>query len=134
MLTGGVLENSEYLLRGMQVNAAKMRADRHGYHSRSDYGRIRYSGAGGLYWQSRRPSSGRKICHRAMALDCPLQPLLENDPLVSHLSSAQLSQLLDRDALGSTDHFVRQVRRAIKAEMNIHYRLEGPETAPVLVL
>ena len=52
-----------------------------------------------------------KICHRAIALDCPLQPLLENDPLVNqHLSPEQLTPLLDpANAIGSTEHFVRQV-------------------------
>lgn len=121
MLTGGVLENSEYLLRGMLVNAAKMRADldiTHGLIMAESVTQAlaAFIGKADAHHQV------EKICHRAIALDCPLQPLLENDPLVSqHLSSAQLSQLLDpATALGSTDHFVRQVVARYQEQGNEH--------------
>ena len=63
-----------------------------------------------------------KICHRAIALDCPLQPLLENDPLVSqHLTPAQLTPLLDpANAIGSAEHFVRQVLARYQEQGNDH--------------
>ncbi|BBQ83728.1 3-carboxy-cis,cis-muconate cycloisomerase [Klebsiella sp. WP7-S18-CRE-02] len=110
MLSGGVLENSEYLLRGMQVNTAKMRANldiTHGLIMAESVTQAlaAFIGKADAHHQI------EKLCQRAIALDCPLQPLLEKDPLVSqHLSPAQLSQLLDpAAAIGSTDHFVRQV-------------------------
>lgn len=121
MLAGGVLENSEYLLRGMQVNATKMRADldiTHGLIMAESVTQAlaAFIGKADAHHQV------EKICHRAIALDCPLQPLLEKDPLVSqHLSSAQLTQLLDpTTALGSADHFVRQVLARYQEQGNEH--------------
>lgn len=110
MLTGGVLENSDYLLRGMQVNTQKMRDDldiTHGLIMAESVTQALAAHIG----KADAHHQVEKICHRAIALDCPLQPLLENDPLVSqYLSPAQLTQLLDpATAIGSTDHFVRQV-------------------------
>lgn len=110
MLIGGVMENSENLLRGMQVNAQKMRDDldiTHGLIMAESVTQAlaAYIGKADAHHVV------EKICHRAIALDCPLQPLLENDPLVNqHLSPEQLTPLLDpANAIGSTEHFVRQV-------------------------
>ncbi|HEB4875089.1 TPA: 3-carboxy-cis,cis-muconate cycloisomerase [Kluyvera ascorbata F0526] len=110
MLAGGVLENSEYLLSGMQVNAQKMRDNldiTHGLIMAESVTQALAAHIG----KADSHHLIEKICHRAIALDCPLRPLLEKDPLVSqHLSSEQLTQLLDpANAVGSADHFVRQV-------------------------
>lgn len=110
MLAGGVLENSEYLLSGMQVNAQKMRDNldiTHGLIMAESVTQALAAHIG----KADAHHLIEKICHRAIALDCPLRPLLEKDPLVSqHLSSEQLTQLLDpANAVGSADHFVRQV-------------------------
>lgn len=110
MLAGGVLENSEYLLSGMQVNAQKMRDNldiTHGLIMAESVTQALAAHIG----KADAHHLIEKICHRAIALDCPLRPLLENDSLVSqHLSSEQLTQLLDpANAVGSADHFVRQV-------------------------
>ena len=110
MLTGGVLENSEYLLSGMQVNAQKMRDNldiTHGLIMAESVTQVLAAHIG----KADAHHLIEKICHRAIALDCPLRPLLEKDSLVSqHLSSEQLTQLLDpANAVGSADHFVRQV-------------------------
>lgn len=110
MLAGGVLENSEYLLSGMQVNAQKMRDNldiTHGLIMAESVTQALAAHIG----KADAHHLIEKICHRAIALDCPLRPLLEKDSLVSqHLSSEQLTQLLDpANAVGSADHFVRQV-------------------------
>lgn len=110
MLAGGVLENSEYLLSGMQVNAQKMRDNldiTHGLILAESVTQALAAHIG----KADAHHLIEKICHRAIALDCPLRPLLEKDSLVSqHLSSEQLTQLLDpANAVGSADHFVRQV-------------------------
>ncbi|BCA39782.1 3-carboxy-cis,cis-muconate cycloisomerase [Kluyvera ascorbata] len=110
MLAGGVLENSEYLLSGMQVNAQKMRDNldiTHGLIMAESVTQALAAHIG----KADAHHLIEKICHRAIALDCPLRPLLEKDSLVSqHLSSEQLTQLLDpANAVGSADHFVRQI-------------------------
>ena len=110
MLAGGVLENSEYLVKGMQVNAHKMRDNldiTHGLVMAESVTQALATHLG----KADAHHLIETICHRAIALDCPLRPLLENDPLVSqHLSPEQLTQLLDpANAVGSADHFVRQV-------------------------
>ena len=121
MLAGGVLENSENLLRGMQVNTQKMRADldiTHGLVMAEAVTQAlaEYIGKADAHHVV------EKICHRAIALDCPLQPLLENDPLVSqHLTPAQLTPLLDpANAIGSAEHFVRQVLARYQEQGNDH--------------
>lgn len=121
MLAGGVLENSENLLRGMQVNTQKMRADldiTHGLVMAEAVTQVlaEYIGKADAHHVV------EKICHRAIALDCPLQPLLENDPLVSqHLTPAQLTPLLDpANAIGSAEHFVRQVLARYQEQGNDH--------------
>ena len=110
MLVGGVLENSEYLVKGMQVNTHKMRDNldiTHGLVMAESVTQALATHLG----KADAHHLIETICHRAIALDCPLRPLLENDPLVSqHLSPEQLTQLLDpANAVGSADHFVRQV-------------------------
>ncbi|MFU0888412.1 3-carboxy-cis,cis-muconate cycloisomerase [Kluyvera sichuanensis] len=110
MLAGGVLENSEYLVKGMQVNTHKMRDNldiTHGLVMAESVTQALATHLG----KADAHHLIETICHRAIALDCPLRPLLENDPLVSqHLSPEQLTQLLDpANAVGSADHFVRQV-------------------------
>lgn len=110
MLAGGVLENSEYLVKGMQVNSHKMRDNldiTHGLVMAESVTQALATHLG----KADAHHLIETICHRAIALDCPLRPLLENDPLVSqHLSPEQLTQLLDpANAVGSADHFVRQV-------------------------
>ena len=110
MLVGGGLENSEYLLSGMQVNAQKMRDNldiTHGLIMAESVTQALAAHIG----KADAHHLIEKICHRAIALDCPLRPLLEKDSLVSqHLSSEQLTQLLDpANAVGSADHFVRQI-------------------------
>ncbi|WP_052283377.1 3-carboxy-cis,cis-muconate cycloisomerase [Kluyvera genomosp. 1] len=110
MLVGGVMENSEILLRGMQVNAQKMRDDLDITHGLIMAESVTQALAA-FIGKADAHHVVEKICHRAIALDCPLQPLLENDPLVSqHLFPEQLTPLLDpANAIGSTEHFVRQV-------------------------
>lgn len=110
MLTGGVLENSEYLVKGMQVNTQKMRDNLDITHGLVMAESVTQALAAHL-GKADAHHLIEMICHRAIALDCPLRPLLENDPLVSqHLSPEQLTQLLDpANAVGSADHFVRQV-------------------------
>lgn len=110
MLAGGVLENSEYLLSGMQVNAQKMRDNLDITHGLIMVESVTQALAAHI-GKADAHHLIEKICHRAIALDCPLRPLLEKDSLVSqHLSSEQLTQLLDpANAVGSADHFVRQV-------------------------
>lgn len=110
VLVGGVLENSEVLLRGMQVNTQKMRDDLDITHGLIMAESVTQALAV-FIGKADAHHVVEKICHRAIALDCPLQPLLENDPLVSqHLSAAQLTPLLDpANAIGSSEHFVRQV-------------------------
>lgn len=110
MLAGGVLENSEYLVKGMQVNTHKMHDNldiTHGLVMAESVTQALATHLG----KADAHHLIETICHRAIALDCPLRPLLENDPLVSqHLSPEQLTQLLDpANAVGSADHFVRQV-------------------------
>lgn len=110
MLAGGVLENSEYLVKGMQVNTHKMRDNLDITHGLVMAESVTQALAAHL-GKADAHHLIETICHRAIALDCPLRPLLENDPLVSqHLSPEQLTQLLDpANAVGSADHFVRQV-------------------------
>ena len=110
MLAGGVLENSEYLVKGMQVNTQKMRDNLDITHGLVMAESVTQALAAHL-GKADAHHLIETICHRAIALDCPLRPLLENDPLVSqHLSPEQLTQLLDpANAVGSADHFVRQV-------------------------
>lgn len=110
MLAGGVLENSEYLVKGMQVNTQKMRDNLDITHGLVMAESVTQALAAHL-GKADAHHLIEMICHRAIALDCPLRPLLENDPLVSqHLSPEQLTQLLDpANAVGSADHFVRQV-------------------------
>ena len=110
MLAGGVLDNSEYLVKGMQVNTHKMRDNLDITHGLVMAESVTQALAAHL-GKADAHHLIETICHRAIALDCPLRPLLENDPLVSqHLSPEQLTQLLDpANAVGSADHFVRQV-------------------------
>ncbi|MBW9462302.1 3-carboxy-cis,cis-muconate cycloisomerase [Kluyvera sp. EC_51] len=110
MLAGGVLENSEYLVKGMQVNTHKMHDNLDITHGLVMAESVTQALAAHL-GKADAHHLIETICHRAIALDCPLRPLLENDPLVSqHLSPEQLTQLLDpANAVGSADHFVRQV-------------------------
>ncbi|MEX3019636.1 3-carboxy-cis,cis-muconate cycloisomerase [Kluyvera sp. STS39-E] len=121
MLAGGVVENSENLLRGMQVNTQKMRENldiTHGLIMAESVTQALASFIG----KADAHHVVENICHRAIALDCPLLPLLENDPLVSqHLSSAQLTPLLDpANAIGSSEHFVRQVLARYQEQGNEH--------------
>lgn len=121
MLAGGVLENSEYLLSGMQVNVQQMRDNldiTHGLIMAESVTQALAAFIGKADAHHRI----EKICHRAMAQDCPLQPLLENDPLVSqHLSPSQLSQLLNpANALGSTENYVRQVLARFQEQGHEH--------------
>lgn len=119
MLAGGVLQNSHDLLRGMQVNTQKMRDNldiTHGLIMAESVTQAlaAFIGKADAHHQI------EQICHRAIALECPLQTLLENDPLVSqYLSSAQIMQLLDpANAIGSTDYFLRQVLARFQEQGN----------------
>lgn len=121
MLTGGVLENSEYLLRGMLVNETRMRANldiTHGLIMAESVTQALAEFIG----KADAHHLVESLCHRAIALDCPLQSLLESESLVSqHLTPAQLSQLLDpTSALGSSHHFVRQVLARYQEQGNEH--------------
>ncbi|MFU0444624.1 3-carboxy-cis,cis-muconate cycloisomerase [Pseudocitrobacter faecalis] len=116
-LVGGVIAQSEYLLRGMQVNAAKMRADLAITHGLIMAEAVTLALAE-FIGKADAHHLVEQHCHQAIDQDRALIELLQNDPRINqHLSASTLAQLLDpATALGSSDHFVRQVLARYKEQ------------------
>lgn len=109
-LAGGVLAQSDQLVRGMQVDAQKMRADlgiTHGLIMAESVtlALATFIGKGDAHHLI------ETLCHQALDEKRPLLQLLENDPrLTAYFSPAELTALLDPSkATGSAAYFVRQV-------------------------
>jgi 3-carboxy-cis,cis-muconate cycloisomerase len=110
MLTGAAIAQSEQLVRGMQVDAVKMRADLDITHGLIMAESVTLALATFIGKQEAHHLV-ETLCHQALDDKRPLLSLLENDARVtSHFTSAELTALLDPSrATGSADHFVRQV-------------------------
>jgi 3-carboxy-cis,cis-muconate cycloisomerase len=120
-LAGGVVAQSDYLMRGMQVNAAKMRADLDITHGLIMAESVTLALAE-FIGKADAHHRVEQHCHRAIDQNCSLLSLLQQDPLISqHLSASTLAHLLDpATALGSADHFVRQVLARYKEQCHEH--------------
>lgn len=118
-LVGGVVAQSDYLLRGMQVNSARMRANLDLTHGLIMAEAVTLALAE-FIGKADAHRVIEKLCHQAIDRNQPLLELLQNEPLVNqHLSASTLAQLLDpATALGSSDHFVRQVLARYKEQNN----------------
>lgn len=116
-LAGGVLTQSEYLIRGMQVDSQKMRADLDITHGLIMAEAVTLALADSLGKQDAHHLV-ETLCHQALDQKCPLLELLENEPRVStHFTSNELKTLLDPSrATGSATHFVRQVLTRYKEQ------------------
>lgn len=110
MLAGGVLTQSELLIRGMQVDSQKMRADLDITHGLIMAESVTQALAAFLGKQDAHHLV-ETLCHQALDEKRSLLHLLENDPRVTlHLSKTELGTLLDPSrSTGSATHFVRQV-------------------------
>ncbi|MEO3988605.1 3-carboxy-cis,cis-muconate cycloisomerase [Pseudocitrobacter cyperus] len=120
-LVGGVMAQSNTIVRGMQVNPHKMRANldiTHGLIMAESVtlALAAFVGKADAHHQI------EKCCHQAIDQQRPLLALLQNDPQIAqYLSAAELAQLLDpATALGSSDHFVRQVLARYKEQCHEH--------------
>jgi 3-carboxy-cis,cis-muconate cycloisomerase len=110
MLTGAVIAQSEQLMRGMQVDAAKMRADLDITQGLIMAESVTLALAKFIGKQDAHHLV-ETLCHQALDQKRSLLSLLENDARVmAHFTSSELTALLDPSrATGSADHFVRQV-------------------------
>jgi 3-carboxy-cis,cis-muconate cycloisomerase len=110
MLTGAAIVQSEQLVRGMQVDAAKMRADLDITHGLIMAESVTLALAKHLGKQDAHHLV-ETLCHTALDQKRPLLQLLEADSRISgYFTSTELHTLLDPSrATGSADHFVRQV-------------------------
>jgi 3-carboxy-cis,cis-muconate cycloisomerase len=110
MLTGAVIGQSEQLVRGMQVDAAKMRADLDITQGLIMAESVTLAQAKFIGKQDAHHLV-ETLCHQALDQKRSLLSLLENDARVTaHFTSSELTVLLDPSrATGSADHFVRQV-------------------------
>lgn len=110
MLTGAAIVQSEQLVRGMQVDAAKMRADLDITHGLIMAESVTLALAKHLGKQDAHHLV-ETLCHAALDQKRPLLPLLEADSrITAWFTSTELHTLLDPSrATGSADHFVRQV-------------------------
>lgn len=117
MLAGGVLTQSEYLIRGMQVDSHKMRADLEITHGLIMAEAVTLALADSLGKQDAHHLV-ETLCHQALDRQLPLLELLESEPRVSaRFTSAELRALLDPSrATGSATHFVRQVLTRYKEQ------------------
>lgn len=109
-LSGAVIAQSEQLVRGMQVDTAKMRADLDITHGLIMAESVTLALAKHLGKQDAHYLV-ETFCHQAIEQRRPLVQLLENDArITAHFSSSHLHALLDPStATGSARHFVRQV-------------------------
>lgn len=110
MLSGAVVAQSERLVRGMQVDTAKMRADLGITHGLIMAEAVTLALAKHIGKQDAHHRV-EALCHQALEQKRPLLQLLENDPhITAYFSSSELTALLDPStATGSARHFVRQV-------------------------
>ncbi|HEY2452219.1 MAG TPA: 3-carboxy-cis,cis-muconate cycloisomerase [Scandinavium sp.] len=110
MLTGAVIGQSEQLVRGMQVDAAKMRADLDITQGLIMAESVTLALAKFIGKQNAHHLV-ETLCHQALDQKRSLLSLLESDARVTaHFTSSELTALLDPSrATGSADHFVRQV-------------------------
>jgi len=120
-LAGGVIAQSEQLVRGMQVDAAKMRADLDITHGLIMAESVTLALAKFIGKQDAHHLI-EKLCHQALDHKRPLLQLLENDPrLRAHFTPAELTSLLDPSkATGSASYFVRQVLARYQEQCHDH--------------
>ncbi|MGU3522929.1 3-carboxy-cis,cis-muconate cycloisomerase [Enterobacteriaceae bacterium C23F] len=120
-LAGGVLAQSEQLVRGMQVDKAKMRADLDITHGLIMAESVTLALAKFIGKQDAHHLI-ETLCHQALDQKCPLLQLLENDPrLTAHFTPAELTTLLDPSkATGSATYFVRQVLARYQEQCHDH--------------
>lgn len=116
-LVGGVLAQSDYLVRGMQVNENTMRANLDITHGLIMAESVTLALAE-FIGKADAHHRVEKHCHQAIDQHCSLLTLLQNDPLITqHLSASALAHLLDpATALGSSDYFVCQVLARYKEQ------------------
>ncbi|MFP2421338.1 3-carboxy-cis,cis-muconate cycloisomerase [Pseudescherichia vulneris] len=109
-LSGAVMAQSEQLVRGMQVDTTKMRADLDITHGLIMAEAVTLALAKHIGKQDAHHLV-ETLCHQALEQKRPLLHLLEhNAHITTHFSSAELTALLDPStATGSARHFVRQV-------------------------
>jgi len=109
-LSGAVMAQSEQLVRGMQVDTAKMRADLDITHGLIMAEAVTLALAKHIGKQDAHHLV-ETLCHQALEQKRPLLHLLEhNAHITTHFSSAELTALLDPSTVtGSARHFVRQV-------------------------
>lgn len=148
-LTAGALKHAVDVCEGLEVDAERMRAN--------------LDATGGIVWAEpvalalarhmdriAAHSSVEKACRRASAEKKPLRRALDDDlEVTSRLSPEELDQLCDPSTyLGLADEWVDRVlascrpRHASKKAVQtievpgatLHFRLDGPDRAPVLVL
>ncbi|MGU3412721.1 3-carboxy-cis,cis-muconate cycloisomerase [Enterobacteriaceae bacterium C34A] len=120
-LAGGVLAQSEQLVRGMQVDKAKMRADLDITHGLIMAESVTLALAK-LIGKQDAHHLIETLCHQALDQKCALLQLLENDPrLTAHFTPAELTTLLDPSkATGSATYFVRQVLARYQEQCHDH--------------
>ncbi|SNY70338.1 3-carboxy-cis,cis-muconate cycloisomerase [Enterobacter sp. CC120223-11] len=120
-LAGGVIAQSEQLVRGMQVDAVKMRADLDITHGLIMAESVTLALAKFIGKQDAHHLI-ETLCHQALDQKCPLLQLLENDPrLTAHFTPAELTALLDPSkATGSATYFVRQVLARYQEQCHDH--------------
>lgn len=109
-LTGGVMQTTLELMRGMQVNTTRMRANLDITHGLIMAESVTLELATFIGKQAAHHLV-EQLCHRALDGNQPLERLLAQQPEVTaHLSAKQIEHLLDpQQALGSNNLFISQV-------------------------